>query len=90
MSKNNKVSSMRNAGIIDRIFRTIFAFFLLYFGLIRLNGLNGDILGLSIALISLGPLYIAITARCFVFRWTNFHTLSDKEVKKYGDPCNCD
>jgi len=76
----------RNVGNIDQIFRFILGLCLIWFGIFALNGKNGNIIGISIALLSIMPLYMSFTASCFVFRWFNIHSLSKKEVKRFGNP----
>ena len=77
---------LKNVGLIDRILRFFLAIFLVWFGLFFLNGIEGNILGIIVSLTSLLPLYMVITQTCFVFRWINIHSLSKKEILRYGDP----
>ena len=76
----------RNVGKIDRILRFILGIFLLWLGIVALNGKDGNIIGIIIALFSIMPFYMSYTASCFVFRWFNIHSLSKKEVKRFGNP----
>jgi hypothetical protein len=77
---------IKNVGKIDRTIRTLLGLFLAWFGLWELNGLEGNVLGIFIALISLMPFYMALTGSCFVFRWFKTHSLSKKECQIYGHP----
>ncbi|MCG8372583.1 MAG: DUF2892 domain-containing protein [Balneolales bacterium] len=77
---------VKNVGMIDRIARFLVALFLAEIGLFRLNGLEGNVSGIVVAIISLIPLYMVITRSCFVFRWFRFHSLSNVELLKFGDP----
>jgi|APSaa5957512622_1039677.scaffolds.fasta_scaffold62748_1 hypothetical protein len=77
---------IKNVGIIDKIFRFTLALFLGWIGLFVLDGLQGAVLGLLVSTTSLLPLYMVFTGSCFVFRWFNIHSLSRKEIDRYGDP----
>ncbi len=77
---------IRNVGIIDRVLRFLLGFILVWLGLFVLKGLNGNLLGILVALVSLMPFYMSITASCFVFRWFKIHSLSKSECKTYGKP----
>ena len=77
---------IKNVGKIDRLLRLILGLFLLWFGLILLNGINGKIPGIIVAVCSLLPFYMAVTRSCFVFRWIKIHSLSKKEHELYGNP----
>jgi len=77
---------IKNVGKIDRMFRLFLGVFLVWFGLFILGGLQGKILGILVALISLMPFTMSATSSCFVFKWFKFHTLSQDEFKEYGDP----
>jgi len=77
---------IKNVGIIDRTMRFSLAIFLGWLGLFVLDGLQGAVLGILVSITSLLPLYMTITGSCFVFRWFNIHSLSKKEIGRYGDP----
>lgn len=55
----------------------------MWLGLFELNGLEGKVVGILVALVSLLPFYMSLTASCFVFRWFGIHSLSKSELKKY-------
>ena len=76
----------KNVGKADRTLRFLFALFLLWLGLFSLNGINGKISGIIVALFSLMPFTTSISGRCPVFRWFRFHSLSKKELEAYGKP----
>lgn len=76
----------KNVGKIDRTLRFFFGLFLVWLGLFVLNGKEGEIIGILVAMISLLPFYIAFTRSCFVFRWFKIHSLSKKECEIYGQP----
>ena len=69
----------RNVGRFDRIFRLGLGIFLLWLGFFALNGRNGNLIGILVALISIMPFYMAITRKCFVF---NFFKISSIPRKK--------
>ncbi|NQV42496.1 MAG: DUF2892 domain-containing protein [Candidatus Marinimicrobia bacterium] len=76
---------LKNVGWIDRGFRFFWAVFLIWFGLFFLEGIHGNILGILVSVTALLPLYMVITQSCFVFRWFNIHSLSKKEILRFGD-----
>lgn len=78
--------STRNVGMIDRVLRFLLGLLLIWLGLIQLGGAEGSILGIIVALASLLPIYISITASCFIFRFLHIHSLSKKECETYGNP----
>ncbi|WP_221409531.1 hypothetical protein [Marinoscillum furvescens] len=45
---------------IDRILRLLFSVFLLWLGLVELNGLSGDLVGIGFASIATMPLYLFV------------------------------
>jgi len=77
---------IKNVGWIDRVLRFLLGLFLVWTGLFLLKGIDGNGLGIVIALISLMPFYMAITRSCFVFRWIKVHSLSRRECEIYGQP----
>lgn len=77
---------LKNVGKIDRILRSLLALFLIWLGVFYLNGMEGDLLGIAIALASLIPINMSATGSCPVFRGFNIHSLSKTELKKYGNP----
>ena len=77
---------IKNIGKIDRALRLLLGLFLVWLGVIVLNGKEGNMIGIFVALISLMPFYMVITRSCFVFRWFKIHSLSKKECEIYGQP----
>lgn len=77
---------IKNVGKIDRTLRFLLGLFLVWLGLFVMNGLEGNIIGIMVAIISLMPFYMTFTGSCFVFRWFKIHSLSKSESQKYGDP----
>jgi hypothetical protein len=77
---------IKNVGKIDRTLRLLLGLTLVWLGVIVLNGMEGDVLGILVSLISLMPFYMAVTRSCFVFRWFKIHSLSKKECEIYGQP----
>ena len=77
---------IKNVGIIDRIMRFVLGLFLVFLGVFVLNGKEGSLLGVLVAISSLLPFYMVFTASCFVFRWFKIHSLSKKECEVYGKP----
>ncbi len=76
----------KNTGKIDRTLRFVLGLFLVWLGLFVMNGKEGNIIGILVAIISLIPFYITFTGSCFVFRWFKIHSLSKSECQRYGDP----
>ena len=77
---------IKNVGKIDRTLRFLLGVVLVWIGLFVLNGLEGSLIGILVALISLMPFYMAFTRSCFVFRWFKIHSLSNKECEIHGKP----
>jgi hypothetical protein len=77
---------IKNVGKIDRTLRFLLGLFLVWLGLFMLNGKEGKVMGIFVALISLMPFYMALTGSCFVFRWFKIHSLSKKECQIHGHP----
>jgi hypothetical protein len=77
---------IKNVGKIDRTLRFVLGLFLVWLGLFVMNGKEGNIIGILVAIISLMPFYMTFTGSCFVFRWFKIHSLSKSECQRYGDP----
>jgi hypothetical protein len=77
---------IKNVGKIDRTLRLLLGLILVWLGVFVLNGKEGNVIGIFVALISLMPVYMAITRSCFVFRWFKIHSLSKKECEINGQP----
>jgi hypothetical protein len=77
---------IKNVGKIDRTLRFLLGLFLVWLGIVVLNGNEGNIIGIFVAIISLMPFYMAITRSCFVFKWFKIHSLSKKECEISGQP----
>jgi hypothetical protein len=77
---------IKNVGKIDRSLRFILGITLVWLGLFKLNGLEGNLIGILVALASLLPFYMVLTGSCFVFKWLKIHSLSKKECEAYGQP----
>ena len=77
---------IKNVGKYDRTLRLLLALFIVWLGIFVLNGGEGNVLGIFVALISLIPFYMVLTGSCFVFRWFKIHSLSKKECQIYGQP----
>ena len=76
----------KNVGKIDRILRFLLGLLLIWIGLFILNGKDGNMIGIIVAVISLMPFYMVFTGSCFVFRWFKIHSLSKSECHRHGDP----
>ena len=74
-----------NVGKMDRVFRFFFGLFLLWFGLIYLVGINGKLIGIVVALVSLIPFTMSRTAKCPVFYWLKINSLTNKDRAKLKD-----
>lgn len=77
---------IKNVGKIDRLLRFLLGLFLIWLGLWRLNGLEGNVIGILVSLASLMPFFMVVTGSCFVFKWIKVHSLSRSECQRYGDP----
>lgn len=58
----------KNVGNLDAVIRILLGIFLIYLGLFILDGLDGSILGIVVALVSIVPIYFAISRKCIVFK----------------------
>ena len=77
---------IKNVGKIDKTLRFLLGLILVWLGLFVLNGKEGSVVGILVAIISLMPFYMALTGSCFVFRWFKIHSLSKKEYQNHGNP----
>ena len=77
---------IKNVGKIDKTLRFLLCLILVWLGLFVLNGKEGSVVGILVAIISLMPFYMALTGSCFVFRWFKIHSLSKKEYQIHGNP----
>ena len=77
---------IKNVGKIDRTLRFLLGLLLVWLGVFVLNGQEGNVIGIFVALFSLMPFYMAVTRSCFVFRWFKIHSLSKKECEIFGQP----
>ena len=66
---------VKNVGTLDAILRTLLGIALVVVGLVLLNGLEGNIFGIIVALVSIMPFYMAISRKCFVFKWLNISSI---------------
>jgi len=84
----NKINMImtKNVGKIDRTLRFLLGLFLIWLGLFLLNGIEGNTIGILVALTSLMPFYMTFTGSCFVFRWFKTHSFSKKECQIHGHP----
>jgi len=69
----------KNVGDLDAFLRILLGIFLIYLGLHVLQGIDGKPLGIIVALISLMPFYMAITRKCFVFRFLHISSIPRKK-----------
>lgn len=76
----------RNVGTIDKVLRTLLGLFLIRLGLFVLDGVEGNWIGIAVAVASLLPFYMVISGSCFVFKWFRTHSLSRAERARFGDP----
>jgi len=77
---------IRNVGNIDRTLRFLLGLFLAWLGLFMLDGLEGNVVGILVAVVSLMPFTMSVTGSCFVFRWFGIHSLSNSELQAHGPP----
>ena len=67
-----------NVGNLDSNIRFILGIFLIWLGLFHLNGIEGDLKGILIALISIAPFTVSFTRKCPVFHLLKISSLSNK------------
>jgi hypothetical protein len=65
----------KNVGNLDASVRFLLAILLIYMGLFVFEGLDGNLIGILIALVSLVPIYFAVTRKCIVFKWFNLSSV---------------
>jgi hypothetical protein len=70
----------KNVGNLDAAIRILLAIFLIYLGLFILGGLEGNIFGIIVALVSIVPAYFAVTRKCIVFKWLNISSISKSKT----------
>ena len=70
----------RNVGNLDAIFRLILGGMLVFVGLYVLDGYRGKVIGILVALFSLMPFYMAITRKCFVFRFFGISSIPKEKT----------
>jgi Inner membrane protein YgaP-like, transmembrane domain len=69
----------KNVGNLDAFSRLLFEGFLVYFGLVVLEGIKVNMAGIIVALISLMPFYMVITRKCFVSKFLNISSIPKKK-----------
>ena len=69
---------IKNVGKIDKTLRFLLGLILVWLGLFVLNGKEGSVVGILVAIISLMTFYMSLTGSCFVFSWFKIHSLSKK------------
>jgi hypothetical protein len=69
----------KNVGKFDAVLRFLLGIFLVYLGLFILKGIQGNLLGILVALISIMPFYMAITRKCFVFKFFKISSIPRKK-----------
>jgi hypothetical protein len=72
----------KNVGGVDAFMRVVLGVAVIYMGMFLLGGVNGSLLGIIVALISLVPFYMAVTRKCFVFKLFNLSTIPGKDHKE--------
>ena len=68
-----------NVGNIDATLRFLFGIFLIWLGLFYMNGIEGELGGIIVALISIAPFTFSLTRKCPVFYWLNISSISRKK-----------
>lgn len=76
----------RNIGEADRLVRTFYGLALIWTGVFYKDGYNGNVLGISIAILSIYFFMNALTGKCLIFKWFHTHSLSKEECELYGYP----
>ena len=72
----------KNVGGVDAFMRVVLGVVLIFIGMFLLGGVNGSLLGIMAALISLVPFYMAVTRKCFVFKMFNLSTIPGRDHKE--------
>ena len=65
----------KNVSNLDAILRFLLGGFLVFLGLVILKGIRGNLVGILVSLCSLLPFYMAITRKCFVFRFLKISSI---------------
>jgi hypothetical protein len=76
----------RNLGRTDRRIRFYLAMTMVILGLWLFNGAQGSATGVIICCIASIPFITALIAICPICRLFKIHTLSDEELRIYGNP----
>ena len=66
----------KNVGNTDAFLRSVLVIILLVLGLLILDGIHGNLIGILVALVALMPLYMVITRKCFVFKFLKISSIS--------------
>ena len=69
----------KNVGNIDATLRFLLGIFLIWLGLFFMNGIEGELWGIIVALISIAPFTFSLTRKCPVFYWFNINSISKKK-----------
>ena len=71
--KNGKDAKMeKNVGKLDATLRVLLGIFLLWLGLFSMKGINGNLWGILVALISIAPFTFSLTRKCPIFHFFKY------------------
>ena len=69
----------KNVGNLDATLIVLLGIFLLWLGLFSLKGINGNLWGILVALISIAPFTFSLTRKCPIFHFFNISSIPKKK-----------
>jgi len=69
---------MENVGNLDASLRFLLGIFLLWLGLFLMKGINGNLWGILVALISIAPFTFSLTRKCPIFHFFHISSIPKK------------
>ena len=69
----------KNVGTIDANLRFFLGIFLIWLGLFYMNGVDGELEGIIVALIAIAPFTFSLTRKCPVFHLLNISSIPKKK-----------
>jgi hypothetical protein len=71
----------KNVGNVDAAIRILVAVFLIYLGLFVLDGLEGNLTGIIVTVVSIIPIYFAVTRKCILFKLFNISSIPKSKAE---------
>jgi hypothetical protein len=69
----------KNIGNLDATLRSLLGIFLIWLGLFSMKGINGNLWGIVVALVSLAPFTFSLTRKCPIFHFFNISSIPKKK-----------